>query len=353
MARRDAPGRHHGAETLVLSEPELCTGWRAGATAALGVTASRCNSTASCGAEPHLENGDAELWFTHRLTLPGGGPFRGRGEIFHPPAAAGAGGQHVLPAAQRAAAAGAGTSGAKAGRAGPQAEPPAADAFAQDAVEPRRGLGRLCVAHPAAPQFVFELLDERSGCGCWPKASATRASGSGTATNGRPRSEQASGGQTGNSGRPPARSGDQWLRQLDWFMPEPGLWVGTPMKIFSARWPALGRAPGRGGISRQPGLSPAFLQPRQLPRLVVKGSGIDWLAVSAEWEAEGLKLSKADLERLAAATSRFVKLPNSGWVELDTAPFRARMRPWPTWAWITGRRAPKSRHGARRPSRRK
>jgi SNF2 family DNA or RNA helicase len=29
-------------------------------------------------------------------------------------------------------------------------------------------------------------------------------------------------------------------------------------------------------------------------------------------------LSKADLERLAAATSRFVKLPNSGWVELDT-----------------------------------
>jgi SNF2 family DNA or RNA helicase len=32
-----------------------------------------------------------------------------------------------------------------------------------------------------------------------------------------------------------------------------------------------------------------------------------------------MKLSKADLERLAAATSRFVKLPNSGWVELDTA----------------------------------
>ena len=32
---------------------------------------------------------------------------------------------------------------------------------------------------------------------------------------------------------------------------------------------------------------------------------------------KGLKLSKADLERLAAATSRFVKLPNSGWVELD------------------------------------
>jgi hypothetical protein len=63
-----------------------------------------------------------------------------------------------------------------------------------------------------------------------------------------------------------------------------------------------------------------FLSPRRLkPKLIVKGSGIDWLAVSAEWEAEGMKLSKSDLERLASATGRFVKLPNSGWVELDTA----------------------------------
>src|ERR1035437_9281808 len=31
-----------------------------------------------------------------------------------------------------------------------------------------------------------------------------------------------------------------------------------------------------------------------------------------------LKLTKADLEQLASATGRFVKLPNSGWVELDT-----------------------------------
>ena len=51
---------------------------------------------------------------------------------------------------------------------------------------------------------------------------------------------------------------------------------------------------------------------------MVKGSGINWLSVSAEWEEEGLKLSKADLDRLASATSRFVKLPNAGWVELDT-----------------------------------
>src|SRR5438552_14251796 len=62
-----------------------------------------------------------------------------------------------------------------------------------------------------------------------------------------------------------------------------------------------------------------FLAPRRLrPRLVVKGSGIDWLAVSAEWEQEGLKLSAADLQRLQSATGRFVKLPDSGWVELDS-----------------------------------
>jgi len=62
-----------------------------------------------------------------------------------------------------------------------------------------------------------------------------------------------------------------------------------------------------------------FLAPRQLrPRLIVKGSGIDWLAVSAEWEAEGLKLTTADLQRLQTATGRFVKLPDAGWLELDT-----------------------------------
>jgi SNF2 family DNA or RNA helicase len=53
------------------------------------------------------------------------------------------------------------------------------------------------------------------------------------------------------------------------------------------------------------------------PRIVIKGSGIDWLAVSAEWEAEGLKLSSADVQRLAAANTRFVKLPDGGWVEID------------------------------------
>ena len=62
-----------------------------------------------------------------------------------------------------------------------------------------------------------------------------------------------------------------------------------------------------------------FIVPRQLrPNLKVRGSGIDWLAVSAEWEVEGMKLSPADLQRLSSATDRFVKLPDAGWVTLDT-----------------------------------
>ena len=104
-------------------------------------------------------------------------------------------------------------------------------------------------------------------------------------------------------------------------MQEPGLWVGDANENFlGALAEAWAAKPKDAEFLGNPSFHRLFLTPRALkPRLVVKGSGIDWLAVSAEWEAEGMKLSKADLERLAAATSRFVKLPNSGWVELDTA----------------------------------
>ena len=109
---------------------------------------------------PHLENGDKELSFTHRVALPGGENHSVADAKFfnHQPPLALV--KHVLSAAQRTALAGAAASGRQAVRAGPQIEPPAAAAPAQDAVESRRGLGKLCVAHPATPQFVFELLDE-------------------------------------------------------------------------------------------------------------------------------------------------------------------------------------------------
>lgn len=57
---------------------------------------------------------------------------------------------------------------------------------------------------------------------------------------------------------------------------------------------------------------------RVTPILRIESSGVDWFTVSAEWQAEGLQLSDADLAKLRAATTRFVKL-SSGWVQRDAA----------------------------------
>jgi len=201
---------------------------------------------------------------------------------------------------------------------------------------------RLCVAHPAKPQFVFELLDDAVQLRLLARSQRDQSV---WLWNGNEwvRDEKNSG-----TGVPPVRSdknkpethrqdacaakpeilddprlepATQWLQKLDWFMQGPGLWVGdTNENFLGALAGAWAERPREADFLGNPAFHRLFLQPRQLkPRLIVKGSGIDWLAVSAEWEAEGIKLSKADLERLAAATSRFVKLPNSGWVELDTA----------------------------------
>src|SRR5437870_8195879 len=53
------------------------------------------------------------------------------------------------------------------------------------------------------------------------------------------------------------------------------------------------------------------------PKMLLQGSVIAWFSVSAAWEQEGMKLTAADLKRLETASGRFVKLPDSGWVELD------------------------------------
>ncbi|HXQ20499.1 MAG TPA: DEAD/DEAH box helicase [Candidatus Acidoferrales bacterium] len=57
---------------------------------------------------------------------------------------------------------------------------------------------------------------------------------------------------------------------------------------------------------------------RVTPVLHIESSGVDWFAVSTEWQAEGLQLSDADLAALRGATARFVKLA-SGWVRRDVA----------------------------------
>ncbi|HYG22245.1 MAG TPA: DEAD/DEAH box helicase [Verrucomicrobiae bacterium] len=180
----------------------------------------------------------------------------------------------------------------------------------------------LCIAHPATPQFVFELLDDTVRLRL-------------LATSKRDESHWIWNGHEWQLNEPRRRPLDkpeilddprlepatQWLRKLDWFTPEPGLWVGDANENFlgTLAYAWTDRPPDAEFLGN-PSFQRLFLAPRQLkPRLIVKGSGIDWLSVSAEWEQEGLKLTSADLQRLAVATSRFVKLPDSGWVELDTA----------------------------------
>jgi len=110
-----------------------------------------------------------------------------------------------------------------------------------------------------------------------------------------------------NSRRRASRRATQWLRKLDWFTSEPGLWTVMPRKFpWRAReaWRSVPsrRILGNSRFTVIPNAARSSQADRQRQR-------IDWLAVSAEWDAEGMKLSKADLERLAAATGRFVKLP--------------------------------------------
>jgi len=180
----------------------------------------------------------------------------------------------------------------------------------------------LCVAHSAAPQFVFELLEDTVRLRLLARSARDQSVWFWNGHEWVPNDARTkSGAKPEILDDPRLDPATQWLQRLDWFAPEPGLWIGDANENFlgtlAAAWDDR---PAAAEFLGNPAFHRLFLHPRQLkPRLVVKGSGIDWLAVSAEWEAEGLKLSKADLERLAAATSRFVKLPNSGWVELDTA----------------------------------
>lgn len=181
---------------------------------------------------------------------------------------------------------------------------------------------QLCVAHAARPQFTFELSDEtirlrllaaseRDG-GLWQWNGHEWQRGEGS-----PSSAKHSKPEILDDGR--LEPAAEWLRRLDWFTPEPGLWVADATEQFlgalAAAWPDRPKEADYLGNS---GFQRLFLSPRRLkPKLILKGSGIDWLSVSSEWEVEGMKLTAADLQRLSTATGRFVKLPDSGWMELD------------------------------------
>jgi superfamily II DNA or RNA helicase len=268
---------------------------------------------------PHLQNGDSELSFTHRLTSSNGEVFPLRDARFFAgrPALALIGNTFFLLR---------------------NAPPPdLLEFWARQPAFPVRKLSyrlrthlrrtqaqngldwqQLCVTHAARPQFVFELNEDTVRL-------RLRAVSDRDKTLWHWNGQDWQKDEPGKSEKPEVLEDSrldaavQWLRRLDWFTPEPGLWSADAhedfLNILALAWPDK---PAEADYLGNPSFHRLFLAPRQLkPRLLVQGSGIDWLSVSAEWEMEGLKLTPADLARLATATGRFVKLPDAGWLELD------------------------------------
>lgn len=176
----------------------------------------------------------------------------------------------------------------------------------------------ICVVHQAKPRFIFELNFDTISVKL---EAVSENDGSLWQWNGH-EWELKQGVVSDKPHFPDDKRLDEavaWLRKLDLFMPEKGVWVGDATEDFLAAIAVAWQSrPKDAEYLGNPAFQRIFLNPRKLkPKIIVKGSGIDWLSVSAEWEIEGLKLTPADLERLAKSTQKYVKLPDAGWVELD------------------------------------
>jgi hypothetical protein len=184
---------------------------------------------------------------------------------------------------------------------------------------------KICVAHTAVPQFVFELNDNAVHLRLLALSDRDQSQWQ---WNGHDWQRETT--KVPTEGKPEflddarLEPATQWLRKLDWFTPEPGLWVGDANENFlttlATVWP---ERPTEAEYLGNAAFHRLFLNPHQFrPQLMIHGSGIDWFTVSAEWEQEGARLTQADLLCLASATGRFVKLPDHGWVELDAEAVR-------------------------------
>jgi hypothetical protein len=186
---------------------------------------------------------------------------------------------------------------------------------------------QLCVVHTARPQFIFELADETIRLRLIAESESNGSIWQWTGHEWqltKPAGRRVS-DRTELLDDPRLEPATHWLRRFDWFTPEPGLWVGDAsdpfLDLIASSW---SERPADAEYLGNPAFQRLFLTPRRLkPRLVLNGSGIDWLSVSTEWEQEGMKLTAADLQRLQTASGRFVKLPDAGWVQLDTAATQA------------------------------
>ena len=160
---------------------------------------------------------------------------------------------------------------------------------------------QLCETHKATPRFVFEMAEETVRLKLLAKSESDKSMWQ---WSGHEWIREKS--QKRKSIKPEVLDDDrleaavEWLKRLDWFTPEPGLWVGDANPLFleslHAAWPDRPEADYVGDQE----FKRLFLQPKRLkPKLIVRGSGIDWLSVSAEWEEEGMKLTDRDLQQLA------------------------------------------------------
>jgi len=322
-------GRADGHESLVLSDLELLhwiTRW--GHTNRLEVVSEGRTQKLRFNGQlaellPHLDNAAPELALTHRLSIPGGQTHDlTQVEFFNcrPPLVLAGNTFYLLRNAP---------SGQLLDQLRKHPAVPVRKLSHRLLMQLRKtqsnhGLDweQLCVVHSGSPQFMFELLDDTVRLRL-------------LATSHRDNNKWLWTGHEWQPSEPKRKPADKpeilddptlepatlWLRKLDWFTPEAGLWVGDATSGFlGALAEAWAERPRDAEYLGNPAFHRMFLAPRLLrPRLVVKGSGIDWLSVSAEWEQEGLKLTVADLTRLQTATGRFIKLPDSGWVELDSA----------------------------------
>ena len=107
---------------------------------------------------------------------------------------------------------------------------------------------QLCVAHPAAPQFVFELLDDTVQLRLLAQSLRDKST---WVWNGH--EWVAAQPRASSPGEKPEILDDprldpavQWLRKLDWFMQEPGLWIGDANENFlGSLAEAWATSPGR------------------------------------------------------------------------------------------------------------
>src|SRR5580698_7337021 len=183
---------------------------------------------------PHLENGDKELSFTHRIALPDGQYYPvGEAKFFNRQSPVALLGNEFFLLRN--------------------APPNGVLKFlAQRPSVPVRRLShrlllhlrktqsnhgvdweQLCVAHPASPQFVFELMDDTVQLRLLAHSHRDKSTWVWSGQEWTPHNRVI------KPGEKPEILDDvrldpavQWLRKLDWFMQEPGLWLGDANENF-------------------------------------------------------------------------------------------------------------------------